>query len=118
MNEIEGISTLHGKVRMISFENKSFKVIPIYHPAAMLYKPGLRIDFEKDFEKINEEIARDNIILKDKVTKDQDAIVKDKITTEKINMGKIEEQNSGVRQEGNQKNGNKNSKNQKKLFEF
>ena len=61
MDSIQGITSLHGKVNMIDFEGIQFKVIPIYHPAAMLYKPALRIDFEKDFEKISEEITKDNL---------------------------------------------------------
>lgn len=80
MDTIAGISSLHGKVNMIEFENISFKVIPIYHPAAMLYKPALRIEFEKDFEKINEEITKDNLVLRSGIVSD--------IATEKTSIKK------------------------------
>ena len=49
MKLIQGISKLHGIIKTISLENKQFKVIPIYHPAAMLYNPRLRDSFERDF---------------------------------------------------------------------
>lgn len=52
MNKIEGISKLHGEVRHVEALGASFDVIPIHHPAAMLYNPNLRETIEKDFAKI------------------------------------------------------------------
>jgi DNA polymerase len=49
MNEIQGVGSLHGKPKRIKGKNVEFLVVPIYHPAAMLYRPQLRIDTEKDF---------------------------------------------------------------------
>lgn len=49
MNKIEGISKIHGKVREIQIEDRVIKVIPLYHPAAMLYNPVLRNILAQDF---------------------------------------------------------------------
>ena len=49
MKSVKGISILHGKAQDITFEGNIFKIVPIYHPAAMLYNPKLRITFEEDF---------------------------------------------------------------------
>lgn len=52
MKRIPGISVLHGKPRNMTLEGYSFTVIPLYHPAAMLYKPPLRKVLEEDFRKL------------------------------------------------------------------
>ena len=52
MDAIPGISQLHGKPREIKFDQRSFTVIPLYHPAAMLYNGGLRKAMQKDFQVI------------------------------------------------------------------
>jgi DNA polymerase len=52
MGAIPGISNLHGKKQTITFEGQSFLVIPVYHPAAVLYNPPLRKTLEKDFQMI------------------------------------------------------------------
>lgn len=49
MTEISGITKLHGRVNHISIDEMNFKVIPLYHPAAMLYNPNLRQVLAKDF---------------------------------------------------------------------
>lgn len=52
MKKIGGITFLHGKSVEKNIDGLSFKVVPLYHPAAILYKPGLRNDLEKDFLEI------------------------------------------------------------------
>ncbi|MDD9952707.1 MAG: uracil-DNA glycosylase [Candidatus Woesearchaeota archaeon] len=52
MKQIPGISQLHGKKQRIKYKEHEFTVIPLYHPAAMLYKPPLRKVQEDDFLKI------------------------------------------------------------------
>lgn len=49
MKTIAGVSQLHGKVHEVEFNNTLFKVIPLYHPAAMLYNPKLRSVLADDF---------------------------------------------------------------------
>ncbi|MGM5480323.1 MAG: uracil-DNA glycosylase [Nanobdellota archaeon] len=48
MKQITGISSLHGKQHEIDIKSKTYAIIPLYHPAALLYNPKLRPDFEKD----------------------------------------------------------------------
>lgn len=49
MKHVKGISVLHGTEHVVTLDGVSFSVIPIYHPAAMLYNPKLRQSFEEDF---------------------------------------------------------------------
>lgn len=49
MKNIAGISQIHGKVHNLSIGGMNFIVIPLYHPAAMLYNPKLRLILEEDF---------------------------------------------------------------------
>ena len=53
MKKVQGISKLHGNPVKINFNDTQFIVIPIYHPAAMLYRPQLRETFSQDFKVIN-----------------------------------------------------------------
>ncbi|MDP6704399.1 MAG: uracil-DNA glycosylase [archaeon] len=54
MKEIEGIAKVRGTPVKISLGNSKFTVIPIYHPAAILYRPAWREQLEKDFQKIGQ----------------------------------------------------------------
>ncbi|MGV8162697.1 MAG: uracil-DNA glycosylase family protein [Candidatus Nanoarchaeia archaeon] len=49
MKQIEGISDLHGKHIEKEINGLKFIVVPLYHPAAILYKPSLRGELENDF---------------------------------------------------------------------
>lgn len=49
MKTISGISQLHGKPVKIAVDGLSFTVVPLYHPAAVLYNPKLRKDLQDDF---------------------------------------------------------------------
>ncbi len=52
MSSIPGISNLHGQAKPKKISGLQFTAFPLYHPAAMLYNPGLRETLEKDFEKM------------------------------------------------------------------
>jgi uracil-DNA glycosylase family 4 len=54
MNKIPGITGLHGRVHHINIDGMDFIVIPLYHPAAMLYNPNLREVLAEDFLKMGE----------------------------------------------------------------
>jgi len=54
MKTIGGISVLHGKIIKKELGDLKFSVIPLYHPAAMLYNPRLRADMDSDFVSIGE----------------------------------------------------------------
>ena len=49
MKKVQGISKLHGRHIPFSVDGLSCTVMPIYHPAAMLYNPKLRDVMKKDF---------------------------------------------------------------------
>ncbi len=49
MKKIGGISFLHGKHMQKNIDGLDFFVVPLYHPAAMLYKPSISSDLENDF---------------------------------------------------------------------
>ncbi len=50
MKSIGGITFLHGKPVPMQVDGLTFTVVPLYHPAAILYNPTLRQDLEKDFQ--------------------------------------------------------------------
>jgi uracil-DNA glycosylase family 4 len=50
MAQVSAISKLRGKVKDMTFEELKFKVIALYHPAAVLYNSSLRKTLEKDFK--------------------------------------------------------------------
>ncbi len=58
MKKISGIKELHGKKQKIKIKNNTYLILPIYHPSAMMYRPSLREDFEKDFLVIKEIIEK------------------------------------------------------------
>ncbi|GIU69481.1 MAG: DNA polymerase [Candidatus Woesearchaeota archaeon] len=61
MKTIPGITKLHGKLKEIQIGSNIVKVIPLYHPAAMLYNPVLRTIIEKDFIEIKEILEIDKV---------------------------------------------------------
>ena len=60
MKQIEGITKLHGVNKGISINDEKFVVIPLYHPAAMLYRPQLREVIEKDISKMGDYLDRNH----------------------------------------------------------
>jgi len=56
MDKQEGITKVHGKVRTINFKGKQIKLIPLFHPAAIIYKRALLPEWEKDMEIVKREI--------------------------------------------------------------
>lgn len=60
MKKIGGISTLHGIPHKITIDEMDFTVIPLYHPAAMLYNPRLRETLAEDFLKMRD-MLKENV---------------------------------------------------------
>lgn len=54
MKNVPGITQLHGKPRQIHVDGTTFMVVPLFHPAAILYRPQLRQVLEDDFKHIGE----------------------------------------------------------------
>jgi len=52
MKQVEGISALHGKVQPIQINDHSFSVVPLFHPAATIYRPQLWDVLLEDFQTI------------------------------------------------------------------
>ncbi len=52
-----GITSVHGKVREISFYGLKIKLIPLFHPAAIIYNQSLRKLWEQDMEVVKTELA-------------------------------------------------------------
>jgi DNA polymerase len=55
MQEQPGITELHGKVKFIEFEGMKIKLIPLFHPAAIIYNRKLIPLWEKDMEIVKKE---------------------------------------------------------------
>src|SRR3989344_6048391 len=62
MDEQPGITSLHGKSREIEFDGVKFKLIPLFHPAAIIYNQKLLPLWEKDMEVVKEEIKQKTLI--------------------------------------------------------
>lgn len=50
MDKQPGITGIHGKVREIDFLGMKIKLIPLFHPAAIIYNRKLIIEWDKDIE--------------------------------------------------------------------
>ncbi len=53
MPSVPGITQIHGQLQRIHFEGVDLRVLPFFHPAALLYKRPLKKLLEEDFKKIN-----------------------------------------------------------------
>src|SRR3989338_1878394 len=58
MEKQPGITSVHGKVRVIEFEGMTFKLIPLFHPAAIIYNQKLIPLWEADMELVKRETGK------------------------------------------------------------
>jgi uracil-DNA glycosylase len=58
MDKQEGITKVHGKVKNIEVNGQKIKLIPLFHPAAIIYKRALTDDWERDMEIVKEELEK------------------------------------------------------------
>jgi uracil-DNA glycosylase len=56
MKEQPGITSVHGKVREIEIDGEKIKLIPLFHPAAIIYNRSLISEWEKDLGIVKDEI--------------------------------------------------------------
>ena len=56
MKNMPGITQVHGKVRIIDFMGLRIKLIPLFHPAAIIYNRSLIDSWESDMEIVKSEI--------------------------------------------------------------
>ena len=61
MDKQPGITSVHGKVRMIEIDDLKIKLIPLFHPAAIIYNRALTEEWEKDMEIVKKEISQKNL---------------------------------------------------------
>ncbi|MEX2017473.1 MAG: uracil-DNA glycosylase family protein, partial [Candidatus Pacearchaeota archaeon] len=55
MEKMPGITQVHGKLKEIDFHGLKIKLIPLFHPAAIIYKRDLTVLWEKDMEIVKAE---------------------------------------------------------------
>ncbi len=58
MNVQPGITSVHGKVKIIELHGKKVKLIPLFHPAAIIYNRSLLGEWEKDIQIVKGEITQ------------------------------------------------------------
>ena len=63
MDKMPGITQIHGKVKMMDFHGLKIKLIPLFHPAAIIYKRELISSWQKDMETVKKEIKTEQKIL-------------------------------------------------------
>ncbi len=56
--EFSSISKVKGRIFEAQRWGKKIKIVPIYHPAAILYRPQLREEYEQQFRKIGELLSK------------------------------------------------------------
>jgi uracil-DNA glycosylase family 4 len=57
MAAVPGISTLHGKIESLTHKHLTSSVIPLYHPAAVLYQRSLTESLKKGFQVIQKHLV-------------------------------------------------------------
>jgi len=58
MEKQPGITSIHGKKQIIEINGIKFVLIPLFHPAAIIYNQRLIPEWEKDMEIVKAEIAQ------------------------------------------------------------
>jgi uracil-DNA glycosylase len=58
MKDQQGITSVHGKVREIFFDGVAIKLIPLFHPAAIIYNRRLEPLWEEDMEIVKTEVKK------------------------------------------------------------
>jgi DNA polymerase len=58
MKLMPGITQVHGKVKVMDFHGLRIKLIPLFHPAAIIYKRALLGLWEEDMEIVKAEISQ------------------------------------------------------------
>jgi uracil-DNA glycosylase family 4 len=56
MDKQPGITSVHGKVSFVDIDGMRIKLIPLFHPAAIIYNRKLIVEWEKDLEIVKKEV--------------------------------------------------------------
>jgi uracil-DNA glycosylase len=62
MKDQGGITGVHGKVRVMDFMGLQIKLIPLFHPAAIIYNRSLEGEWEKDMGLVKSEISQKSLV--------------------------------------------------------
>jgi len=62
MDEQPGITTIHGKVKEMDFLGMKIRLIPLFHPAAIIYNRKLIEHWNADMEIVKKEIGQKTLI--------------------------------------------------------
>jgi uracil-DNA glycosylase len=57
MDKQPGITSLHGKLKEMEFQGLKIKLIPLFHPAAIIYNQKLKPLWEEDMQIVKKEIS-------------------------------------------------------------
>ncbi len=52
IKHMPGITQTHGKIKEMEFKGKTYKVFPLFHPAALIYNRKLIPEMQQDLEKL------------------------------------------------------------------
>jgi len=58
MKSQPGITQVHGKIKMIEIKGLKIKLIPLFHPAAIIYNRSLKDFWEKDIQIVKAELSQ------------------------------------------------------------
>ena len=58
MDKQLGITNVHGKVKIIDIDGMKIKLIPLFHPAAIIYNQKLKVEWEKDLIIVKNELTQ------------------------------------------------------------
>lgn len=61
MDSMPGITEVHGKIKEMNFHGLAIKLIPLFHPAAIIYNRNLLGLWEKDMEIVKAEIGQEGL---------------------------------------------------------
>jgi len=64
MSKQPGITQVHGKIRNITINNTKIKLIPLFHPAAIIYNRSLQDEWEKDIQIVKAELTQNGSVEK------------------------------------------------------
>lgn len=57
MKNMPGITSVHGKIKIINLNGQEIKIIPLFHPAAIIYNRHLTNLWEEDMDVVKKEIS-------------------------------------------------------------
>lgn len=61
MEDVGGITTLHGKVQTLQWEGMTFTLVPLFHPAAIIYNRKLLPLWEQDMRIVKEIVVQQTL---------------------------------------------------------